>query len=103
MEKYRLTDETIVADRHTLHHIEALRDILMYAVEVGDLGGFIESTNNLNQNSDCWIADKARVYDDAWVCGNAHVYGNARVHGHTWIYGDTWVCGNAQVSDNVWM
>ena len=88
-----------------------------YAKE-GDLGGYVEKDENLDQESDAWVSGDAqvygdaRVYDDAqvcgdaWVCGNARVYGNAQVCGNAWVYGDAqvygnaWVYGNAQVCGN---
>ena len=91
-----------------------------YAKE-GDLGGYVEKDENLDQESDAWVSGDAqvygdaRVYDDAqvcgdaWVCGNARVYGNAQVCGNAWVYGDAqvygnaWVYGNAQVCGNAWV
>ena len=43
-----------------------------YAKE-GDLGGYVEKDENLDQESDAW------VYGDAQVCGNAQVYGDADI------------------------
>ena len=91
-----------------------------YAKE-GDLGGYVEKDENLDQESDAWVSGDAqvygdaRVYDDAqvcgdaWVCGNARVYGNAQVCGNAWVYGDAqvygnaWVYGDAQVYGNAWV
>ena len=61
-----------------------------YAKE-GDLGGYVEKDENLDQESDAW------VYGDAWVSGDARVSGNA------WVYGDAWVSGDARVSGNAWV
>ena len=76
-----------------------------YAKE-GDLGGYVEKDENLDQESDAWVSGNAQVSGDAWVSGNAQVYGNARVSGDAWVYGnaqvsgDAWVSGNAQVYGN---
>lgn len=43
-----------------------------YAKE-GDLGGYVEKDENLDQESDAW------VYGDAQVYGNAQVYGDADI------------------------
>ena len=43
-----------------------------YAKE-GDLGGYVEKDENLDQESNAW------VYGDAWVYGNARVYGDADI------------------------
>ena len=51
-----------------------------YAKE-GDLGGYVEKDENLDQES------------DAWVSGNAQVSGNARVSGNADIENDNNHCG----------
>ena len=77
---YELTDETIEVRGHTLHRIRALKDI-NEVVHAGDLGGFVESTANLDASCGAWVFDDARVYDSACVFGDARVYGDARIHG----------------------
>ena len=64
-----------------------------YAKE-GDLGGYVEKDENLDQESDAWVSGDAQVYGDARVYGDAQVYGNA------WVYGNAQVCGNARVYGN---
>ena len=92
MKKYELTAESIVKFGRTLYRIKAL--VAFGDVEEGELGGFIEKEENLDQSGDAW------VYGDARVSGNARVYGNARVSGDTWVYGNAWVYGDAWVYDN---
>ena len=58
-----------------------------YAKE-GDLGGYVEKDENLDQESDAWVSGDAQVYGDAWVSGDAQVYGNARVSGDAQVYGN---------------
>ena len=69
--KYELTDETIEVNGHTLYRIRALREFptnnYQSNVEKGELGGFVESEDNLSQS------------DYSWLFGNAKCYGNARV------------------------
>ena len=61
--KYELTEETIETNEGiTLYRIKALKDFNY--VYKGDLGGFIESEENLSQEGNCW------VYDDSIVFGN---------------------------------
>jgi hypothetical protein len=92
--KYELTDETDVVFGVVLRRVRY--------VESGELGGWIESEDNLSQFGD------ARVFGDAWVFGNARVfgdarvYGNARVYGDAQVYGDARVFGNAQVFGDAW-
>jgi len=70
-----------------------------YAKE-GDLGGYVEKDENLDQESDAWVSGNAQVSGDARVSGNAQVYGDAQVSGDARVSGDAWVSGNAQVSGN---
>ena len=70
--KYELTDETMEWGGHTLHRIKALRDFNY--VKAGDLGGWVESEDNLSQYEKCWLYDNARVCDNAIVCNNARIY-----------------------------
>ncbi len=79
--KYKLLDNDTVTtgDGRTLKRIRALVAIGSL-VAAGELGGYIESEDNLSQvYGDAWVSGNARVYGDAWVYGNAQVYGDARV------------------------
>ena len=72
--KYELTDEFIEHwSGKKLYRIRAL--VSFGAVVAGQLGGFIESENNLDQSlsGDAWVYGNARVYGDAWVSGDARV------------------------------
>ena len=88
---YELTDETIEVRGHTLHRIRALKDI-NEVVHAGDLGGFVESTANLDASCGAWVFDDACVYDSARVYDSACVFGDARVYGDARIHGDVEVC-----------
>lgn len=79
MKKYELLkDDTKIMSGRTLYRIKALREF--GNVEKGDLGGYIESKNNLSHFDNAWVFGDARVYDNARVYGNAEVYGNASVY-----------------------
>jgi hypothetical protein len=96
IKKYELLkSDTIIQQGKTLHHIRYLIDIPRHNIKVGDLGGFLESENNLSHDGD------AAVFDSAWVYGNAMISGYARVSGYAWVYGNAKVFGNAKVSGNV--
>lgn len=73
MKKYELTDEILEVACIKLYRIRALVDIPKHDVKIGDLGGFVESEENLSH------LDNARVTDNAWVSKNVRVTGNARV------------------------
>lgn len=95
--KYRLLeDDTITVRGRTLYRIESLSDFAN--VKKGDKGGYVEKEDNLSHNGNCWVYNKALVFDDAFVCGDAHVYGKARVLGNARVSGDAHVLGNAWVS-----
>ena len=83
MKKFELTSESIMKFGRTLYRIRAL--VAFGDVKEGELGGFLEKEENLDQSG------------NAWVSGNARVYGDARVSGNAWVSGDAWVYGDAQV------
>lgn len=72
MKKYEFTGETIKSCGKVLHRIRAVRNF--NGVEKGDLGGFIESEDNLSHDG------------NAWIYGNAEVFGRARVYGDILIF-----------------
>ena len=96
--KYELTDETMEWEGHTLHRIKALRDF--NDVKAGDLGGWVESEDNLSQYEKCWLCDNAKVYGNAIVCDNAKVYGNAIVCDNARVYDNAMIRDNARVCNN---
>lgn len=83
--KYKLTDEKIEHNGKTLYRIQAIKDFSN--VKAGDLGGWVESEGNLNQEGNCWVFDEARIFD------------NARISGATWITGRVWVGGRAEIKN----
>jgi carbonic anhydrase/acetyltransferase-like protein (isoleucine patch superfamily) len=100
--KYELTDEVKCLDNNiTLHRIKALRDF--GNVKAGDLGGYIESEDNLSQWGLSWVGDAACVYANARVrtsavvSGDAHVFGKASVQGSAHVFENAKVCGDAVV------
>jgi carbonic anhydrase/acetyltransferase-like protein (isoleucine patch superfamily) len=100
---YVLTDETIEFQGHILHRIKCIEEFVRnyyYTIKVGQLGGFVESYDNLQDNS--WVDDEAKVF------GNSIVKGDSIIRGHACVYGNAkitdakiseWatVCGNAQI------
>ena len=102
--KYELTDETKEWIGYTLHRIRALKNFSN--VEEGDLGGWVESEDNLSQEGNCWVYDEAqvcssaKVFDDAKVMDNAKVYGDAEVYGNAKVYGSARVFEDAKVFEN---
>lgn len=101
-EKYELTDETIEYKGRTLYRIKALVDI-PGRVEAGELGGWVESEENLKHEGFCWVYDNAKVYGSAEVFGDSRVSGNAEVYGDAWIYDNAEVYGDAFVYESAWV
>lgn len=76
--KFELTDNFIInAFGVKLFQIKCTKSF-KYAKE-GDLGGYVEKDENLDQESDAWVSGYARVYGYAEVAGNARVYGYAEI------------------------
>lgn len=113
--KYILTDETRKVEDRILHRIKAVKNF--NGVHEGDLGGWVESEDNLSQLGNCWVYDnafamnEARIFDDATirdkaaiyrqaiVCGKAMVSGKANVCGHAIVCGEALVTDDAMVTD----
>jgi hypothetical protein len=94
--KYKLTDETLVVDGHTLYRIKALKTFSN--VKVGDLGGWIEKEDNLSQYEKCWVYGNACVYSNAQVSCDARMYGNAVCCDNAQAYDRAVVSGDAIIS-----
>jgi hypothetical protein len=73
-----------------LHRIRALTAV-NEQVKAGDLGGYVQSEENLCQNGGCWI------YDRAVCCEDAAVSGEARICDDTLVKGSALVTGNARM------
>ena len=101
MKKFELTSEFVTFLGKTLFRIKAL--VSFGDVAEGELGGFIERENNLDQSGDAWVYGDARVFGNARVYGDAQVFGNAWVYGDARVYGDAQVFGDAQVYGDAWV
>lgn len=96
--KYILTEETIEFDGHTLYRIKARRQF--GTVNCNDLGGYIESEENLSQEGYCWVYNNAKVYGDAKIYGNARIYNDAIVESGAQVLDDAHVYGHAFIKDS---
>lgn len=80
MKKYELTTDTKSIFGKRYFRIRALVDF--GNVSKGDLGGYIESEDNLSNDTkhgNAWVGGDARVGEKAHIDGNARVDGNARI------------------------
>lgn len=105
-----LKDQAITMNGSAIYRIKALKNF--GDVKAGDIGGFVESEENLSHEGPCWIYGDAMVYHKAKVKDNAiardyvHMFNNARVmenaivEGHARVSDDSTVFGNARVKDN---
>ena len=97
MKKYEmlLEEKVLKIDGRKLYRIRALKDF--GNVKEGDLGGWIESEDNLSHEGSCWITDEARVFDDALICDDAIIRDHAKIYGSSKIHGKSEVSGRAVV------
>ena len=93
--KYKLTDECMQYEWHKLYRIQSLRSFSN--VKEGELGGYIESEDNLSHDGMCWVYEEAKVFGNAKVYNNACVYFYAEVFGNANVFGNAKVCGNVNV------
>ena len=86
--KYTFTEEIkeieLNNEKRILHRIKALKNFKSggQEVHIGDLGGFVESIDNLSQEDDkAWVFDEALVFEDTKVYDGASIFNNAQVFG----------------------
>lgn len=97
--KYRLIPEDCKINYgRKLYRIEALKDFGV--VKAGELGGYIESENNLSFDGEAWVCENAEVFDNARICNDARIYGNARIYGDAIVRNKATIGGNAIIYDN---
>ncbi len=81
--KYALGDRTMqLTDGTILHRIQALKtfeDVFGNTVTKGDLGGWVQSEDNLSHEGRSWIYDDARAYGKSRVLDDAALYGKAEI------------------------
>lgn len=80
------------------HRIRAL-EYIGEDVEPGDLGGFVESEDNLSQEGVCWIFNDAIACESALVSGNAVLKDQAVARGTALVSNNAEVGGKAIVQD----
>ena len=91
--------ELIPSDIEGLFRVKALKDF--GNVKRCDIGGYIQSENNLSHYGNCWIYDNAVVRDNAKVYGDAKVFGNAIIRDNAVVRGDARIFNYVIVCDNV--
>ncbi|MFX4303029.1 hypothetical protein ACOJUR_12355 [Alicyclobacillus tolerans] len=99
--KYEFTGETKEFAGRTLHRIVAVRDF--GSVKKGTLGGWIEKEENLCHEADCWVADEACAFSDAYIRDQACIDGKACIDGEACIGGKAYIGGEACVGGEAYV
>ena len=73
-------------EKVTVYRIKALRSF--GDVTEGDLGGYVESEENLSHEGDCWIYDESAVMSKSRIYENAKLYGDSRFSDYSVAYGN---------------
>lgn len=94
--KYELlhSDRRILGNGAVVYRIRALRDF--WEVKAGELGGFVESEDNLSHEGKCWVSGDGMVIEHARVSGDVLV-SDSLVFGHAALSGLCIVFNDAQV------
>ena len=96
--KYELLeDDYIEHEGKILYRIKALRDFRN--IKAGDVGGYVQSEDNLSHKGDCWVYYNAKVFNNAKIHDNAIIYGNAQIYGDAEVFGSARIHGNAKIYD----
>lgn len=95
--KYEITDIAHPSNPKW-HRIRAL-EYIGEDIEPGDLGGFVESEDNLSQEGVCWIFNDAIACESALVSGNAVLKDQAVARGTALVSNNAEVGGKAIVQD----
>lgn len=94
-QKFEFTEESYEWDGHILHRIKAVRDFKN--AKKGDLGGFIETEDNLSHAGDCWVADETLVYGTSRISGDAYI--KAHRSGIGAIVCNSLIIGDSYIAD----
>lgn len=78
---------------------------IVVSVKKYDIGGFVESINNLDESIPVWVDHSARVFDDAKLLENSYMRNNALLYGsakaiHSELANHCRVSGNSIVKDS---
>ena len=89
-EKYKILKSSALSYNHTyVYKIEALKDFIINdnLIHKGDIGGYIESENNLCQN------------DYSWICKGSIASGKSKVKNNSFVGPGVDICNNV-IIDN---
>ena len=84
MKKYELLlEDNITIDDIKLYRIRCCRSFKSgyETINEGDLGGYIQSEDNLSHYGNSWVFSEARVFGKAEVNGDSQIFSNTNIHG----------------------
>lgn len=96
--KYELTNITKEYGGKTLYRIRALKNF--GDVKAGDLGGWVQSEDNLSQKGYCWIYDNAKCMDDARMYDNSRMYDDSKMYWNSIMYDDSRMRDKSEMRGN---
>ena len=100
--KYELVKESkTMFEGREIYRIRSLKDF--NNVTAGDIGGWVCSYNNLSQEGDCWIYDKAKCLDKARILDNAKMYDNSKMFDNSIMYDNSKMFDNSIMWNNTRM
>ena len=100
--KYELVKESkTMFEGREIYRIRSLKDF--NNVTAGDIGGWVCSYNNLSQEGDCWIYDKAKCLDKARILDNAKMYDNSKMFDNSIMYDNSKMFDNSIMWNNAEM
>ena len=80
---------------------DGVKSHVMYRIQnlkTGELGGYIESEDNLSHEGSCWVGEQAQVAGNVRITGDAIVTGQAQVYGNVTVQDGVRICDTAYVS-----
>lgn len=75
--KYQFTGKTKKVKDVTLHQIQLVRPLVSHGLEVGTIGGWIESEHCLSELGDCWVFREAMILNRSRVRGDISIMGKS--------------------------
>lgn len=97
--KYELTEEFLHSSNGTrMFRIKALVNIPYHGVKRGELGGFIESVNNLSHQGNAWVMPNCHVFGDSEISGDVIVKNGAEIQ-DSHLSDDMVVSGVVKIKD----
>lgn len=99
--KYILTCDSLEFEGKTLYRIQAIKDF--NNVKKGDIGGYVESTDNLSQHGNCWIYNDAKAMGSSMVLDNASLEGRSVMKDHSTLAGNSRCSGATKLMQGAWI